>query len=84
MACLYVSEIEDRLANLAERKSLLAIQLYLLKLINDKFKDFIQIFIDGSVTNQGDTVGSGFYVPFINLSIKYKLPAGTSIFSAEA
>jgi hypothetical protein len=81
---MHVPVIEDRLARIPKRKSLSVILPLLQDLVHEKFHDCVQIFTDGSVMNEGNAVGSGIWVPLINFKIKHKLPAGSSVFSAEA
>lgn len=59
------------------------LQPQLLHLLCSEYPDYLQIFTDGSVSQDGEAVGSGVYIPFTCSKLGYKLPEGISIFSAE-
>lgn len=83
---VFIPNIDIRLHQLKKKNknNPSILQTVLIDLINNDYPNHICIFTDGSVRNQGDSVGIGMFIPLTNLSDKIKLPAGMSIFSAEA
>ena len=52
------------------------------ELINTRFRYFLRVFTDGSVSDSSD-VGAAFVVPDFKIEKRYHLPKGCSIFTAE-
>ena len=53
-------------------------------MLNDKYKNYIEIYTDGSKLESPTAVGAAFWIPKMNVVGKYKLYPEVSVFVAEA
>lgn len=75
----YDKSILDIDTDLAEH-----VRVRFLELSADFRKDALTLYTDGSKAQEYDPVGVGIYSPELQASFRHKLPADTSVFSAEA
>lgn len=83
-ANFYCPEVNVSLVNIKEKDNLSFRIAHARALEEDYTDNAVAIYTDGSVMRNVELVGSGIYVPIINLFVKHKLPSSVSIFSAEA
>lgn len=66
----------------SKKDSPLLIAMKALELINTEYVNYLHVYTDGSVQDNGN-VGAAFVIPTLNIEKRFTLPRGVSIFSAE-
>jgi ribonuclease HI len=76
-------DIDTSLSTCKKSENLVYLRTVAMEKINTSYEQYVKIYTDGSKLDSGDT-GCAFTIPTLQVTHKFKLNEGISIFSAEA